>query len=368
MKKIILFPIIFLLSFSSIFANYELETGSKNLVERFELNTQNLDKEISRKQFVETLHAWYKTYREERWLYVDYQNYSQLNNEKYFKDVDLDSDFWEKLEYFAHLWAFSKNAYFDPNGTVNQKTFFIVLNRLGIMWNLQHCKNLRICEKEADEKTYFTKWVYYRYVSKIFYKDLRKYYSTPQEYIDAGYKPFLKPNYYFPLKGQNLNGCYAFSVRNILKYKHGIWVYIPQVDEYIWRAPTTLRTYGIMRKYDKAVHIQAREYWSLDTIIKSLQAWEPVSIVYWWDYTDWKTWQKKKVKHIVAAYSFDEKWVWVSETISAQRKRIAWDEIINTYGNAKVWRVFKYYYDPMQNWSESELQLEKENNFLAWEK
>ncbi|MGB2111485.1 MAG: hypothetical protein ACPHY8_06875 [Patescibacteria group bacterium] len=66
MKKIILFSTIFVLSFSTIFANYQLEIGSENLVERFELNTQNLDKEISRKQFVETLHAWYETYRQER--------------------------------------------------------------------------------------------------------------------------------------------------------------------------------------------------------------------------------------------------------------------------------------------------------------
>lgn len=368
MRKIYLAAIIFLLFTSWVSAGYKLDNGSKKLVERFELSTTNLSKEITRKEFVESLYAWYADYRTERNWYVDYDKYTQLDNLKYFKDIDLDSDFWEKLEYFTHLWAFSKNEYFDPKGTVNQKTFFVVMSRLKIMWNLQHCKNLRICEKEADDKTYFTKWVYYRYISKVFYKELRKYYSKPQDYLDAGYKSFLNSNYYFPLKWQNLNGCYAFSVRNILKHKHGIWVYIPQVDKYIWRAPTSLRTYPIMRKYDKTVHIQARKYWSLDTVMKSLQAWEPVSIVYWWDYTDWKTGQKKKVKHIVAAYSFDKKGLWVAETISAQRKLIPYDEIFNKNWNAKVWRIFKYYYDPKENWSDSEIKLEKENNFLAGEK
>ena len=102
--------------------------------------------------------------------------------------------------------------------------------------------------------------------------------------------------------------------------------------------------------------------------MKSLQAGEPVSIVYWWEYTDWKTWQKKKVKHIVAAYSFDEKWLWVSETISTRRMRIPYEEIFNGYGNAKVWRIFKYYYNPKENWTEKQKKLEQEQNFLAWEK
>lgn len=367
MKKIFFLSIILFFLFPSVQANHELENGSKRLVEEFNLNSSNLWKELTRKEFVETLHAWYQEYRKTRGLYVDYQNYSQLDNQKYFTDVDLDSDFWEKLEYFAHLWAFSKNQYFDPEWTVDQKTFFIVMSRLKIMWNLQHCKNLRICEKEADEQTYFTKGVYYKYVSKIFYKELRKYYATPKQYLEAGYKPYLKPNYYFPLKVQNLNGCYAFTVRNILKYKHGIWVYIPKVDDYIGRAPTSLRTYPIMKEYDKKTHVTRKHYWSLDTLIHSLHAGEPVGVSYMLDYYSYKEKKWKQVSHIVAAYSFDEKWVWVAETVSGQRKRIQWDEIVNLYGNAKYNRFFKFYYNPKENWTEQQKQFEQENNFLAGE-
>jgi hypothetical protein len=72
---------------------YKLDNGSKKLVERFELSQTNLSKEITRKEFVESLHAWYKEYRTERNWYVDYDKYTQLDNNKYFKDVDLDSDF-----------------------------------------------------------------------------------------------------------------------------------------------------------------------------------------------------------------------------------------------------------------------------------
>ena len=68
-------------------------SARSSLVDRFELSTNKLDKALSRKDFVESLHSWYKSYRQERGLYVDYESYSQLDNEKYFKDVDLDSEF-----------------------------------------------------------------------------------------------------------------------------------------------------------------------------------------------------------------------------------------------------------------------------------
>lgn len=368
MQKIFSIFLTFFLFFWFTHANHELENGSKKLVKEFNLNSYNLGKELTRKEFVETLHAWYQSYRKSRGLYVDYENYTQLDNKKYFKDVDLDSEFWEKLEYFAHLWAFSKNEYFDPKWTVDQKTFFIVMSRLKIMWNLQHCKNLRICEKEADDKTYFTKWVYYKYVSKIFYKELRKYYSTPKQYIDAGYKPYLKPNYYFPNASQTLNGCYAFTVRNILKYKHNIWVYIPRAEKYIGKEGKDLWKYPIMKEYDAITHVERKHFYHLDTLISSLQAGEPVWVSYMLDYYSYKEKKMKQVAHITAAYSFDENWVWVAETVAGQRKLVKWDKIINSYGGVQLNRIFKFYYNPKQNWTKEQIKLENEHNFLAWEK
>lgn len=368
MKKILLFILCFSLSTTWAFAGYKLENGAKEVMKRFEFSQKKLNKELTRKELVETLYDWYDDYRKERGLYVNYEQSKTLDNEKYFTDVKLSSEFGKKLEYFTYLWAFSKNEKFYPYEKVNQKTFFIVMNRLRIMSSYQQCKNLRICEKEGDKDTYFTKWVYYRYVSKIFDKSLRKYYATPQEYIDAWYKPFLTPNYYFPVKWQTLNGCYAFSVRNTLKYQYWIGIYIPKIEKYIKKEGKQLWNYRNMNQFDKVVNIERRMYWSLDTVMNSLQVGEPVSIVYWWHYTDWKTGEKKKVKHIVAAYSFDEKWLWIAETISARRMRISYDEIFDKNGHAKVGRIFKYFYNPKENWTESQIKLEKENNFLAWEK
>ena len=366
-KKVILFCV-FILSLTEVSADFQLDNWAEKVVERFELSKYNLDEQITRKEFVESLYAWYKDYRTERWLYVDYENYNQIDNVIYFKDIDLNSDFWEKLEYFVYLEAFSKNEYFSPNEKVDQKVFFIVMNRLKIMSSLQQCKNLRICEREADEKTYFSKGVYYRYLSKIFDKSLRTYYSNPQDYIDAGYEPFLKPSYYFPNAGQTLNGCYAFTIRNILKYKHGIWVYIPKVEEYIWKEWTQLWYNDLMNKYDEEVHVTRRSYYNIDTFMNAMQVWEPVSVSYKLKYYSYKDQEYKYVSHIVAAYSFDSEGVWVSETVKNQRMRIAWDELFTQYGNVKLNRIFKYDYQFYEDWSEEEKQKEKENNFLAWEK
>lgn len=367
MKKIFLILLTFFVLYWVSNWDYELETWSKKLVEKYNFSTRNLDNELSRKEFVETLYWWYKDYRTDRRLYVNYDKYTTLDNSKYFVDVDLKSDFWKKLQYLSSIWAFKKNKYFNPKNAVDQKTFFVVLKRLWIITSLNHCKNLQICEKEADNKTYFTKWVYYRYVSKIMDKSLRGYYKKPQDYINNWYKPFLKPSYAFPILWQNLNWCYAYSVRNILKYQYWIWIYVQKADDFIWRQPTQLRNYWNMSKFNKLANISFKEYFSLDTVINSLQAWEPVSVVYWWEYTDWKTWEKKKVKHIVAAYSFDDKWLWVSETISWRRMRIEYDKIFYNNWSVKVWRIFKYFYNPKSTWSEFSIKTEKENNFLVWE-
>jgi hypothetical protein len=45
--------------------------------------------------------------------------------------------------------------------------------------------------------------------------------------------------------------------------------------------------------------------------------------------------------------------------------RISYDEIFDKNGHAKVGRIFKYFYNPKENWTESQIKLEKENNFLA---
>lgn len=367
MKKFAFAIILLLFPFSPVFWDYELENWSKELVKKYNLNVYSLEKELTRKEFIETLYSWYDDYKARKWVKVDYSKYKQLDNSKVFTDVDLSSDFGKKLSYFASVWAFSKNKTFNPNWTVSQKDYFIVMSRLRIMFSLSNCKALKICDFETTKNSPFLKWTYYKYTSKIMDPSLRKYYRTAWDYINAGYKPYLTPNYRFPILKQTLNWCYAYTVRNILKYKHWIGVYVQKWEEYIWKAPEKLWYSSNMAQFDKLVHVTKESAYNIDTLINSLQAWEPVSVSYILKYKTWK-WEEKSVWHIVAAYSFDEKWVWVSETVANKRIRIPWEELFNSYWNVKYHRIFKYTYEPISEWTKTEKDLEAKHNFLAWEK
>lgn len=322
---------------------------------------------MTRKELLTTLYAWYIDYKKDRGVTINYDNYIPLDNQKYFKDVDLESDFGKALSYFAHKGAFSKNEYFNPDWKVSQKVFFIVMRRLQIMSSLQNCKNHKICEKESDLNSPFVKGTYYKYVSKILDRSLRKYYNKPSDYLEAGYKPLLATNYRFPLKWQTLNGCYAFSVRNILKYKNGIGIYIPRAEKLIDKEPTKLWYYDTMKKFDDISHVEVSRYYHLDTFINSLQAGEPLAITYYLDYYSYKEQKTKSVLHIVAAYSFDKDGVWVAETVKAQRVLVPWEKVFNVYGTLWNKRMFKYDYIPKSQWSQAELDYEKQHNILAGE-
>ncbi len=366
MKKFLIFLILVLIP-SVSFAWYKLETGSKNLVKKYNFSTKNLDKQITRKDFVETLYSWYKDYKTKRWIKINYEKYRKIDNKKYFKDVDLNSDFWKKLSYFAGLWAFSKREYFDLNWKLSQRDFFTVMRKLRIIYGLKNCKYFKICEQEANKETSFTKGTYYKYVSKILDRKLRKYSQKADYYIKNWYKPFLNPNYYFPVRRQTLNGCYAFSVRNILKYKYGIWMYIQKSEKVMKKPWKQLWNKPFINKFNKLNHIKITDFKRIDTLINSLQAWEPLAITYWLKYYSWKEKKYKKVLHIVAAYSFDEKWVWVAETVSGRRTRVPWGEIFNKYWDMWWRRMMKYDYISKKNWTKLEKIFEQKNNLLVWE-
>lgn len=367
MKNILLILVLFFWISSTSFADYKLENWSLELVEKYNINKSNLDKEISRKEFLETLFLWYKDYKKDRGVIINYEDYKKIDNPNIFKDIDLDSEFWKKLSYFADKWIFAKNEYFNPDWKVNQKIFFIVMKRLKIMFSLENCKYHRICEREADEKTIFSKGTYLKYVSKILDRNLRKYYSTPNDYIEAWYKPFLQTNFYFPILQQTLNGCYPYSVRNILTYRDWIWIYVWKAENFVKKQKTDLWTYKTMDEFNELAHIELWKYYHIDTLINSLQAWEPVSVSYMLEYYSWKDKKYKKVPHIVAAYSFDKTWVWVAETVKNKRVLVSWDKLFKTNWYVALNRIFKYYYISKSNWLEKDIIFENKNNILTRE-
>ena len=116
MLKIIKIIILIYITFCTtefVTADYTLDNGSKELANTYNISHKNLWDKISRKEFVEILYDLYIVYKKDRGVTIDYSSYSQLDNSKIFTDVKLDWDFWKKLSYFAHVWAFSKNEIFS---------------------------------------------------------------------------------------------------------------------------------------------------------------------------------------------------------------------------------------------------------------
>ena len=344
MKKIISFLVIFFVSVNFVSTEYKPENWSLNLIKKYNFDSKNLEKWLTRKEFLETLEKWFIDYKDSKWIKI---NYNEIKNfdEKYFKDINKNSKFYKILVYFTEIWAFYKKEYFYPNNILSQKDFFIVMKNLWIFDSLQNCKNLKICEKEATQKNIFNKWVYFKYVSKILNKDLRKSFSIAKDYLDIGYKPSLKADFPFPLTKQTLNWCYGFSIKNILKFQKNISINVEKTEKSIWKIPSELRTDNMKNNFDKYIKINKNNFYDIDTLINSLQTWEPVAITYKLKYFSNKEKKEKIVNHIVAAYSFDEKWVWVAETVSNTRKRIPWEEIFDKNGKTKVNRMFKFYSD-----------------------
>ncbi len=363
MKKFILFWIIFLINFNISNASYTLENGSRYMVEKYWFSQKNLEKQMTKKEFVETMYAWYKDYKKDRWVNVNYNKIAKLDNKKYFKDVDLNSEFWKKLLYFVWKKWFKENEYFWLNDKVSQDMFFKVMSRLEILPSLSQCVKLKICEKEANKDTPFAKWTYYKYISKILDKNLRVYYSNLWDYIDAWYKPFLSTNYEFPIKKQTLNWCYWFAVRNILKYKYWVGVYVPKVESDIWKDPNKLRYPALMDEYDSLAHVDRTFLYNLDSLIAYLQQWTPVAVTYILTYKD-KTWADQKVRHIVSAYSFDKNWIWVSETVANKRLRVPYDQIFFKSWEVKISRMFSFKYEKKSTWDDMSKKVESTKNYL----
>lgn len=365
MKKIILF-LIWCIITPLCSWEYHLENAGKKVIQTYSLDASQLEKPLSRKELVRSLYEFYDDYQKTKWNKVSYEKIPEIDNTKYFKDVDLNSSFWKKLRYFVHKWAFEKKEYFSPNATIDRETFFKVFKKLHLIASKEDCKKLKICEVEMDDYSPFHKGIYYQYIGRLLYKDFRKYYTIPQQYIEAGYQPYLSPKFAFPNKKQSLNGCYAFTVRNILKYKHNIGINIDPLQTYIEKDPKKLWYNIDMENFNSNIQVTKKTYFSLDTLMNALKNGNPVWIRYTLKYT--QNSEKKEVPHIASAYSFDEKWVWIADTYSNKNILLPYDDFLQPDGSFKRLGFLQFYYTPVSLWTPEQKQKEKQYNFLVWEK
>ena len=68
MKKIISFLVISFVSVNFVSTEYKPENWSLNLIKKYNFDSKNLEKWLTRKEFLETLEKWFIDYKDSKWI------------------------------------------------------------------------------------------------------------------------------------------------------------------------------------------------------------------------------------------------------------------------------------------------------------
>lgn len=268
--------------------------------------------------------------------------------------------------YLANKNILTPSLTFRPTAPLTFDEFITIIRRLGIINSLADCSRRRLCDAEMTRISPRNKGVYLRIISRMTNPKLRTVWTKPDQYIANNYKPLLAPSYRFPLTPQTLNGCVFFATRNIMTYKRGIGLHIRQIELAIGKDPKKLTDNTMEAKFNKLIHIIQTPKYQIQSLFTHLQAGDPVMVSYILAYTG----SDKKlhyVGHVVAAYSFDEVGVRVSETVSNKRLRIPYDQLFTANGTKKQKYMRALTYNPLAYWTADEKEVEKKGNFMKGE-
>jgi hypothetical protein len=147
------------------------------------------------------------------------------------------------------------------------------------------------------------------------------------EYVIQEIKPGIADDYLFPVSNQFQNGCFAFAVKHIVEYKYGVKIDPYKVEESINKPRSDLWTSEHISNFLEEYDLKIKWYTDAKTFFSLLQKGEPVLIQYKYQISE-----NKWIGHFVAAYSFDSKGVWISDSISGKRIRIPFTDVFDTNG------------------------------------
>ncbi len=153
--------------------------------------------------------------------------------------------------------------------------------------------------------------------------------KTYQEILAQEIKPKIQPNYKFPVSVQYRNGCFAFAVNHILRYKYNLNLDLYEVEKKIAKPREELWKTNYVNAFITEYNLKMKWYRDAENLFDLLQKGEPVVIQYNHDLGN-----DKWVGHLVAAYSFDNQGIWISDSLDGKRKRLAFLKVFeenNTY-------------------------------------
>lgn len=149
--------------------------------------------------------------------------------------------------------------------------------------------------------------------------------KTYTEILNTGINPLLPPEHEFPTSFQYKNGCFGYAVGHIIEQRGQS--FDPLVmEETIAKPRNELWTSEHIQNLANAYELEFKWHKEADTFFELLSQGEPVVVQY--KYPLENGW----VGHMVAAYSFDQEGAWVSESISAKRIRVPYEDIFDDTG------------------------------------
>lgn len=157
--------------------------------------------------------------------------------------------------------------------------------------------------------------------ANLYYKFFPKTYT---EILSSDIHPALPPSYNFPHSYQFLNGCYAFAVNSILRYKYSEGVDLIEMEEKIEKPRELLWSKKYVKAFLNEYDINMTAYSDSETFFKYLVEGEPVTVSYRYPLDE-----NKWVLHIVAAYSFDKDGVWASDSLTGPKTHIPYQDLFD---------------------------------------
>lgn len=146
--------------------------------------------------------------------------------------------------------------------------------------------------------------------------------------LESGMTPARSPKYNFPTNFQYLNGCFGYAVGHILMERGHTDIDFLDMEQRIEKPREVL--WGAEEKKRLAQEYGLEFTWSksAERLLELLALGESVVLTYKYplDDGDW-------VLHAVAAYSFDEKGIWVSDSLSGKNIRIPHNEVFTEEGD-----------------------------------
>lgn len=160
---------------------------------------------------------------------------------------------------------------------------------------------------------------------------------TYQEIIGLEPMPIagIASDYPFPFSPQYRNGCFAFAANHIVMYKYGLDIDLLEAEEKIDKSRDVLWEKKYIEKFLNEYDLEMEIYNDADNFFKFLAQGEPVMIQYKYPLED-----DKWVGHLVAAYSFDDQGVWVSDSLENKNLLLDYDQVFDNTGRKTQFSYF----------------------------